>query len=78
MGAVPSHPDRGREHPADSAREGDKIVPAKLHRELESKASAKGLTGDRRDAYVYGTMRKTGWVPSHEKLRAKVKKLRGK
>lgn len=30
-------------------------------------AHAKGLNGTRAAAYVYGTMRKTGWKPSTEK-----------
>ena len=33
-------------------------MPKALHRKLEKKASEKGLTGARRDAYVYGTLYK--------------------
>lgn len=46
-------------------------MPAKLERELKSQARSKGLKGDRADAYVYGTMRKTGWTPSTQKTPAK-------
>jgi hypothetical protein len=42
-------------------------VPQKLERELKSQAAAKGLKGEHKDAYVYGTMRKTGWKPAREK-----------
>ena len=41
-------------------------MPAKLERKLEREASKKGLSGERKDAYVYGTMRKTGWKPKRE------------
>lgn len=42
-------------------------MPKKLERELKKEAAEKGLKGERADAYVYGTMRKTGWVPSTQK-----------
>lgn len=38
-------------------------MPKKLELSLKKQASKKGLTGARADAYVYGTMRKTGWKP---------------
>ena len=34
---------------------------------LKRLARKKGLKGKRADAYVYGTMRKTGWKPEREK-----------
>ena len=42
-------------------------MPKKLERALKAKASKK-FPGDeeRQDAYVYGTMRKTGWKPKRE------------
>jgi hypothetical protein len=43
------------------------MSPAKLEKALKKKASKKGLKGDRKDAYVYGTLRKTGWKPEREK-----------
>lgn len=42
-------------------------MPKALHRKLAKKATKKGLKGKRKKAYVYGTMRKTGWKPSKEK-----------
>lgn len=42
-------------------------MPKKMERELKKQAKKKGLKGDRADAYVYGTMRKTGWKPKREK-----------
>jgi hypothetical protein len=44
-----------------------KIMPKKMERELKREAHKKGLKGERADAYVYGTMRKTGWTPSTQK-----------
>ena len=38
-------------------------MPKKLEKELKKEAAKKGLTGARADAYVYGTLRKTGWKP---------------
>jgi len=42
-------------------------MPKKLHETLKREARKKGLKGKRKDAYVYGTMRKTGWKPKQEK-----------
>jgi hypothetical protein len=42
-------------------------MPVEMERRLKRKAQAKGLSGDRADAYVYGTMRKTGWKPSKKR-----------
>lgn len=38
-------------------------MPIKLEKALEKEASKKGLEGKSRDAYVYGTLRRTGWKP---------------
>ena len=38
-------------------------MPKKMERELRKEAEKKGLTGDKADAFVYGTMRKQGWKP---------------
>jgi hypothetical protein len=46
-------------------------MPKDLEEKLRRKAKKKGLTGKRKDAYVYGTMRETGWTPRHQKLRRK-------
>ena len=38
-------------------------MPKKLEAKLETEANKKGFTGKRKNAYVYGTLRKTGWTP---------------
>jgi len=39
-------------------------MPKKLEKALEKEAKKKGLNGDRKNAYVYGTMQKaTNWKP---------------
>ena len=38
-------------------------MPKKLENKLRKEAKKKGLKGKHLDAYIYGTMRKTGWVP---------------
>jgi hypothetical protein len=40
-----------------------------MERALKKRAAKMGLTGKRKGAYVYGTMRKTGWRPSTQKKR---------
>lgn len=42
-------------------------MPKALEKELKKEANKKGLKGERKDAYVYGTLRKTGWKPKKEK-----------
>jgi hypothetical protein len=42
-------------------------MPVKLERALKRQAAKKGLSKERKDAYVYGTLRKTGWKPEREK-----------
>lgn len=42
-------------------------MPKALEKKLEREAKKKGLKGKREDAYVYGTLRKTGWKPKKEK-----------
>jgi len=42
-------------------------MPKKLEDALMRAARKKGLSGKRFNAFVYGTMRKTGWKPSREK-----------
>ena len=41
-------------------------MPKRLHDKLNRQARNKGLTGKRKQAYVYGTMRRTGWKPQKE------------
>jgi len=42
-------------------------MPKKLEKKLKKECKKKGLGEERCGAYVYGTMRKTGWKPSREK-----------
>jgi len=43
-------------------------VPKALERKLKAKAKKKKKLGKKKsDAYVYGTLRKTGWKPSHQR-----------
>lgn len=42
-------------------------MPEKFERALKAEARKKGFKGKRADRYVYGTMRKTGWIPSTQK-----------
>jgi len=44
-------------------------MPAKLERELRAEVNRlhPNWSEERKDAYVYGTLRKTGWVPSTQK-----------
>lgn len=42
-------------------------MPKALERKLKAEARKKGYKGERADKYVYGTLRKTGWVPRKKK-----------
>lgn len=43
-------------------------MPKKLEQRLKRQANKhKGWSQERKDAYVYGTLRETGWKPSREK-----------
>jgi len=42
-------------------------MPVKMERALKKEAKKKGLSKKRAGAFVYGTMRKTGWKPKREK-----------
>jgi hypothetical protein len=48
-------------------------MPKKLEKELKKQAEKKGLKGDKANAYVYGTLRNTGWKPDREKDKRKGK-----
>lgn len=41
-------------------------MPKKLEGKLKKQAAKKGLKGKKANAYVYGTLRKTGWKPDSE------------
>jgi len=38
-------------------------MPKKLEKKLKRSAKKKGLKGKRKNAYIFGTMRKLGWKP---------------
>ena len=42
-------------------------MPKKLEKQLRRQAKKKGLSKKRANAYVYGTLRKTGWKPKKKK-----------
>ena len=42
-------------------------MPKQLEEPLEKEATRKGFKGKRKDAYVYGAMRKTGWKPKRKR-----------
>jgi hypothetical protein len=44
-----------------------KHMPKALERKLKAEARKKGLKGKKANAYVYGTMRKTGWTSTQKK-----------
>lgn len=44
-------------------------MPKKLERKLKLEAAMRGYGEDRANAYVYGTLRKTGWRPKRERQR---------
>lgn len=46
-------------------------MPKAEEEKLRNQGRKKGLTGERLDAYVYGTLRKQGWKPSREKNKGK-------
>jgi len=51
-------------------------MPKELERKLERQAARRHLIGKKKDAYIYGTLRKTGWKPSGE--RKSIKRSVGK
>jgi hypothetical protein len=42
-------------------------MPKELEAKLKRQARKKGFGEERTGAYVYGTLRKTGWTPSTQK-----------
>jgi hypothetical protein len=42
-------------------------MPRLMELRLRARARRLGLKGRRQDAYVYGTLRKTGWKPRRHK-----------
>lgn len=48
-------------------------MPAELEARLKREAKKRGYTGAHAARFIYGTMRKTGWVPSTQKKKRKKK-----
>jgi len=42
-------------------------MPKALERKLRRRAKKKGLKGKQKDAYIYGSLRATGWIPSTQR-----------
>ena len=42
-------------------------MPKELENKLKQQISNKNWSEERKNAYIYGTLRKTGWKPSHQK-----------
>ena len=43
--------------------ESHEIMPKEMEKSLKAQARKRGMGKKRANAYVYGTMRKTGWKP---------------
>ena len=53
-------------------------MPKAMERRLKAQARKKGYSKERTGAFVYGTMRKTGWKPGREQHgNAAMNKLKG-
>ncbi len=50
-------------------------MPVALERKLKAKVADKKMSKESKDAYVYGTLRKTGWKPEREKKMSNTDKL---
>ena len=46
-------------------------MPKELERKLKKEVAKKNWSQERKDAYVYGTLRRTGWEPSPQKKKKK-------
>ncbi len=42
-------------------------MPKKMEKALRKAAKKKGLKGKKKAAYIYGTLRKTGWKPKKKR-----------
>ena len=51
-------------------------MPKELELKLMKEAKSKGLSKERTNAYVYGTLRKTGWKPTGKRS-DKYKEMKG-
>ena len=46
--------------------ESHKIMPKAMEQKLKTQSKSKGMGKERTNAFIYGTMRKTGWKPKHK------------
>lgn len=46
-------------------------MPKELEQKLKHQVSGKNWSQEKKDAYVYGTLRKTGWKPEHSPVKFK-------
>lgn len=51
-------------------------MPKPLERKLKRQVAGKDWSQKRKDAYVYGTLRRTGWTPDREKKKSVNGKVR--
>lgn len=42
-------------------------MPKALENKLRKEGKKKGFSGERLSAYIFGTLRRTGWKPNREK-----------
>lgn len=45
-------------------------MPVKMEKALKKQAEKQGLKGDRKDAYVYGTMQKAGKLSNNQEKKS--------
>jgi hypothetical protein len=50
-------------------------MPAALERKLKREVAGKDWSKEKKDAYVYGALRKTGWKPNREKKMSSMNSL---
>jgi hypothetical protein len=65
-----ARPHKGRAFLMFHMKRMEAAMPKAMEKALKRQATEKGLKGEHKDAYVYGTMRKTGWKPEREKTPA--------
>lgn len=46
-------------------------MPKELEQELKKEVSKKSWSEKRKNAYLYGTLRKTGWIPPSQRKKSK-------
>ena len=46
--------------------ESHETMPKVMEQKLKTQAKNKGMSKERTNAFIYGTVRKTGWNPKHK------------